>query len=332
MSESGLDRAVVATGVVEGDPLAGLAVVEAAMPVPGTDEVVVEVEAAALNHHDLWTLQGVGSVAHRFPVVLGSDGAGRGKVLYPLVPCCDPERCHGCRVGNASLCRRLTLLGEGRDGTMAPLVAVPAAHVLDAPANLTPVEASCLPSAWLTAWSMLREAEVSPGATVLVTGATGGVGVAALQLGAALGARMVAQVRRPDVANALEALGAEQVVTVEDDAKRVHGGEFDVVLESVGEETWAQSLRALRPGGTVVVAGATSGADPPADLRRVFWRRLRIIGVSMGSLHELQDLLRFVEVRDIHPAVAAVYPVAAATEAFAHLLRGSVLGKIVLEL
>lgn len=323
--------AVVATGVVEGDPLAGLDVRPVPPPTPSEDEALVGIRAAALNHHDLWTLRGVGAVKHGFPLVLGSDGASDGTVVYPLVPCGMRDACYGCRIGNASLCRRLTVLGEGRDGTMAPSVAVPSSHVLPSPRNLTPVESACLPSAWLTAWSMLQEAEIDRTSRVLVTGAAGGVGVASLQLGKALGATMVAQVRRPEVAPRLLAAGADHVVLSGDDAKADTGGEFDVVLESVGEATWASSLRALRPGGTVVVTGATSGSNPPADLRRIFWRRLRIVGVSMGSLDEMRDLIRFVEHHDIHPVVAATYAFAAAREAFEHLMRGGFVGKIVLE-
>lgn len=326
--------AVVATGVVEGDPLAGLDVRPVQPPSPSADETVVRIRAAALNHHDLWTLRGVGAVTHDFPLVLGSDGASDDTVVYPLLPCGMPDVCHGCRIGNASLCRRLTLLGEGRDGTMAPCVAVPSSHVLPSPRNLTPVESACLPSAWLTAWSMLREAEIGRASRVLVTGAAGGVGVASLQLGKALGATMVAQVRRPEVAPLLVAAGADHVVLADaaaKDAKAATGGEFDVVLESVGEATWASSLRALRPGGTVVVTGATSGPNPPADLRRIFWRRLRIVGVSMGSLEEMRELIRFVEDHDIHPVIAATYPFAAARDAFEHLMRGGFVGKIVLE-
>lgn len=325
--------AVVATRPSPEDPLAALDVVEAPEVKPLDGDTVVAVKAAALNHHDLWALRGVGAALESFPCVLGNDGAGEDYVLYPVIGCDDTANCYGCRVGDASLCRRLTVIGEGRPGTMAPSVALPARNVVPSPVSLTAVEAACLPAAYMTAYNMLfRASQPEPGDTVLVTGATGGLGVAALQLGSAAGFRMVAQVRRPEVAAQLEALGAEMVITTEDNPKAVIGREVDVVVESVGEATWATSLRCLRPGGTIVVAGATSGANPPADLQRVFWRQIRIAGASVGSLDDFESLMKFVDDRGVKPHIAGRYHVTEARGAFEHLYRGGPIGKIVLEL
>lgn len=325
--------AVVATRPSPDDPLAALDIVEAPSVEPLDGDAVVPVVAAALNHHDLWALRGVGAALDSFPCVLGNDGAGDGYVLYPVIGCGDTASCYGCRVGDNSLCRRLTVIGEGRPGTMAPTVALPERNVVPSPVSLSPAEAACLPAAYMTAYNMLfRASQPEPGDTVLVTGATGGLGVAALQLGAAAGFRMVAQVRRPEVAPQLEALGADIVITTEDNPKRVIGGEVDVVVESVGEATWATSLRSLRSGGTIVVAGATSGANPPADLQRVFWRQIRIAGASLGSLDDFESLAKFIDDRGVKPHIAARYHVTEARAAFEHLYRGGPIGKIVLEL
>jgi NADPH:quinone reductase-like Zn-dependent oxidoreductase len=312
------------------DPLSGLAVGPAPAVRALPSEQVVQIEAAALNHHDLWTLRGL--VGVRLPRVLGSDGAGAGRVLYPVMGCGDTAACRGCSAGDVHLCRRMSTLGEAVDGTLAPWVAVPTTHIVDAPANLTVEEAACLPSAYLTAYRMLfTVGGLGSGDTVLVTGATGGVGVAALQLGAAAGLRMVAQVRNESVASTLEDLGAACVVGADRDVKTVLGREVDAVIESVGKATWQNSLRAVRPGGTVLVTGATSG-DPPADLRRIFWRQLRVLGVSLGSREDMRRLVEFVEERQVKPRIAAVYPVEEARAAFERLAAGQVLGKVVVRL
>lgn len=324
--------AVVATRPSPDDPLAALDVVDAPEVKPLDGDTVVPVRAAALNHHDLWALRGVGAALESFPCVLGNDGAGDGYVLYPVIGCGETDACYGCRVGDQSLCRRLTVIGEGRPGTMAPEVALPAGNVVPSPVTLTTAESACLPAAYMTAYNMLfRASQPEPGDTVMVTGATGGLGVAALQLGSAAGFRMVAQVRRPEVAPALEALGAEAVITTEDNPKRMIGREVDVVIESVGEATWGTSLRSLRSGGTIVVAGATSGANPPADLQRVFWRQIRIAGASLGSLHDFESLVKFVDDKGVKPHIAGMYHVTEARAAFEHLYRGGPIGKVVLE-
>jgi NADPH:quinone reductase-like Zn-dependent oxidoreductase len=322
--------AAVAVATDPADPLAGLDVRDVPAPQPGVGDVVVDVRAAALNHHDLWTLRGVGGVRAELPRVLGSDGAGDGTVLWPVLTCGDPAACRGCRDGHPLLCRRLSTLGEARDGTLQSRVALPSGNVVAAPAHLDAGESACLASAYLTAWSMLRAAEVTDGDTVAVTGANGGVGVAALQLGAAMGLRMVAQLRRTELGDRLTALGADVVVAQDDDLKSALGGEVDVVLESVGRDTWHSSLRALRPGGTLVVTGASSGDDPSAELRRVFWRRLRILGVSLGDRSDLEDLVAFVGRTGLRPCVAERFALADARDAFRRLADG-VLGKVVVE-
>ncbi len=353
--------AVMATRAMPKDPLAALALLPLIPPPLSAGEVRAVVRAGALNHHDLWTLRGVSAVPLSYPRVMGSDGAGDGVLFYPVLGGCqDPSRCYGCSHDDLSLCERSSLIGESRDGTLAPSVVLPADHVVASPRHLSDIEAACLPSAYLTAYRQLfRAAQTGAGDTILVTGATGGIGVAAIQLGSALGARMIAQIRTRAQPRAVDiqaagqaggaegfaddladdfavekellALGADRVLTLDDDVKS-QVGPVDVVLENVGEATWKSSLRALRPGGTLVVSGATSGANPPADLRRIFWRGLRVIGVSLGSRSDLEHLVSFVEDTRMRPRVAAVYPLEQAREAFTHLMRGRVLGKIVLQM
>jgi len=320
--------AAYAARVCPDDPLSALEVGERPDPVPpSADWVGVTVTAATLNHHDLWSLRGVGLTAEQLPRVLGCDGAGvtddgQEVVLHAVIA--DPAAGYG---GDETLDPAMSLLSERYDGTLAERVVVPRRNLVPRPASLTNVEAACLPCAWLTAYRMLfTRGGVRPGSRVLVQGAGGGVATAAIVLARAAGAVVFATSRdEAKRARALE-LGAHAAVE--------SGGRLpdraDVVIETVGKATWAHSLKSLRPGGTVVVSGATSGADPGADLQRVFYRQLSVVGSTMGTRAELEALLRFLEATGVRPVVDTVLPLSAAREAFSRMSSGDVVGKLVL--
>jgi NADPH:quinone reductase-like Zn-dependent oxidoreductase len=227
--------------------------------------------------------------------------------------------------GDETLDPRRSLLSERHDGTLADLVTVPARNLVPKPAALTFEEAACLPTAWLTAYRMLFvQAGVEPGSTVLVQGAGGGVATALVMLGHAAGHRMWVTSRSPEKADRAVALGAD--AAFESGARLPE--RVDAVMETVGSATWAHSLRALRPGGTVVVSGATSGDDPSADLRRVFFLQLRVVGSTMGTRDELERLVRFCEVTGVRPLVDHTLPLTEARDGFARLASGEQFGKI----
>ena len=211
-------------------------------------------------------------------------------------------------------------------GTLAQRVAVPSRNLVPKPAFLSFAEAACLPTAYLTAYRMLfGRAHLQPGQSVLVQGAGGGVATAAILLGRAAGIAVYVTSRSEEKrARALE-LGAVGAIEP--------GGRLpvrvDAVLETVGKATWDHSLKSLRPGGTVVVAGATTGADPSADLARMFWRQLSVVGSSMGTIVELHRLCAFLEQTGIHPLVDSEHALADAPTAFARLEAGAEFGKIV---
>jgi NADPH:quinone reductase-like Zn-dependent oxidoreductase len=268
------------------DPLSGLVVAERPTPEVPAGWVRVHLRAAALNHHDLWSLKGVGLAAARLPMVLGCDGAGvlddgTEVVVHAVVP--SPGWS-----GDETLDPRRTLLSELYDGTLAEQVVVPEGNVLPKPPELSWVDAACLPTAWLTAYRMLfTNAAVRPGQTVLVQGAGGGVATAAIVLARAAGLRVWATSRDAGKRDRAVEIGAHEAF---ESGARLPD-KVDAVLETVGKATWAHSLRALRPGGTLVVSGATSGADPSADLNRIFFLQLKVIGSTMGNREELRDLL-----------------------------------------
>ena len=306
------------------NPLAGLRLGEHPEPEPSEDWVVVDVRATSVNHHDLWSLKGVGLSADRLPMILGCDAAG-----------VDPE-------GNEVIVHGVisdggypdettdpgrTLLSEKHQGTFAERVAVPRRNLLPKPAELTWAEAACLPTAWLTAYRMLfTRSTLRPGQTVLVQGAGGGVSTALIMLARQGGFRVWVTSRdEAKRARALE-LGAHEAF--ESGARLPE--RVDAVMETVGAATWSHSLRSLKPGGELVIAGATSGSMPPADLSRIFFLQLSVIGSTMGTRDELARLVALCQTTGLRPLIDHVLPLSQADEALRLVERGDLFGKIVL--
>jgi len=301
------------------DPLTGLEVGDRPAPDARDDWTVVDVRAASLNHHDLWSLRGVGLRDEQLPMILGTDAAGvvdgREVVVHGVIGTL------GAPAGEEPR----SLLSERYPGTLAEQVAVPAANLVDKPAALSFEEAACLPTAWLTAYRMLfTTGRAAPGQRVLVQGAGGGVATAAVVLGAAAGLEVVVTSRSDERRARALALGAAQAVEPGARVPRV-----DLVLETVGRATWSHSLRSVRPGGTVVVAGATSGDPTAAELTRVFFQELTVRGVTMGSRDDLAHLLAFLARTGARPVIDRVHPLASARSAFGRLAAGDQFGKLV---
>jgi NADPH:quinone reductase-like Zn-dependent oxidoreductase len=308
------------------DPVSALAVGERPEPAAAEDWVVVEVEAACLNHHDVWALRGVGLPPERLPMILGCDAAG-------FDPDGNPVIVHALVTSDgwrgretADPCR--TLLSELHQGTLAERVAVPRRNLVPKPDALSFEEAACLPTAWLTAYRMLFERSgLEPGQTVLVQGAAGGVASAAIALGRAGGLRVWATSRDERKRAFAEEIGAD--AAFETGARLPD--KVDAVLETVGEATWGHSLRSLKPGGRIVVVGATSGDVPPAELSRVFFKELEVVGSTMGERDQLAQLVRMLETTGVRPRIDRTLPLADAAEGVDAMVRGDLLGKIVLK-
>ena len=316
--------AAFAAAIDRDDPIAGLRVGERPEPEVPDGWTMVNVRSAALNHHDLWSLRGIGLSEDSLPMILGCDAAGIDEdgndVVVHAVITSDSWR------GDDTLDPRRSLLSERYQGALAERVAVPKRNVLPKPPELSFEHAACLPTAWLTAYRMLfTRGDVKPGMTVLVQGATGGVATALTVLGSAAGARIWVTSRSQDKREQALKLGAEQAF----EAGARLPERVDLVMETVGEATWPHSVRSLKPGGTLVVSGATSGQAPAAELNRVFFLQLSVVGSTMGTREELERLIRFCLERDIRPTIHASMPLTDAREGFQALLEGDVVGKIV---
>ena len=303
------------------DPLSGLEVGSTHRPRPRV--VTVDV-AAALSHHDVWSLR-VGLPADRLPMILGCDAAGTDPegnevLVHSVIP--SPGW-----AGDETLDPRRSLLSEVHPGTLAEQVRVPARNLVPKPAELSWEQAACLPTAWLTAYRMLfTNAGVQPGDTVLVQGAAGGVATALVQLGSAAGLRMWVTSRDAAKGEAAVALGALHAF---DSGARLPE-RVDAVMETVGAATWSHSVNSLRPGGRIVISGATSGDAPAkAELTKIFFKQLQVIGSTMGTRDELERLTKFVVAQSIQPKIDRVLPLAEAREGFAAMAAGQVDGKVV---
>ncbi|HEY6398803.1 MAG TPA: zinc-binding dehydrogenase [Solirubrobacteraceae bacterium] len=317
--------AAFASSLHRDDPLQGLSIGECPEPTRREGWAIVNVKASSLNHHDLWSLRGVGLSEEQLPMILGCDAAGideeGNEVVVHSVISGDDWR------ADETLDPRRSILSERHPGTFAEQVAVPRRNLIPKPKELSFVEAACLPTAWLTAFRMLfTRARVSPGATILVQGSSGGVATALTVIGSAAGLRVWVTGRSAEKREQAVALGADRAF--EPGARLPE--RVDAVMETTGAATWGHSIRSLKPGGTVVISGATTGDASPAELRRVFFLQLSIVGSTMGTRDELERLIRFCIERNVRPRIHATHPLADARTGFEALLAGEVVGKVVL--
>ena len=318
-------------------------------PEPGRDEVVLRVRAAALNHLDLWARRGLPGLELELPHVGGSDMAGvvertgegvtgwsRGDraVVNPSLWC---GECEWCVRGEESMCRRYRILGEHVAGGLAERVRVPARNLLALPEGIPFQRAAAAPLVYQTAWrALLNRGELRPGESVLITGASGGVSTAAIQIAKLAGATVHAATSGPENVRRVRELGADRVFDrLEEDFSRgvweaTEKRGVDLVLDGVGEAVWEACVRALAKGGRFVTYGATTGAEGRVDIRRVFWHQLDLRGSTMASRSEFEAVMALVFGGRLNPAVDAVLPLEEIREAHARLEEGDVFGKLVI--
>jgi NADPH:quinone reductase-like Zn-dependent oxidoreductase len=317
-------RAAVAVSQDSDNPLAGLVVQDVPEPSVPLGWSRVRVVASSLNPHDLWTLRGVGHPAERIPMTLGCDAAGytddgQAVIVHPVIG--DADRGYG----DVTMDPQRALLSEMHNGAFAEYVVVPTRNLVAKPDFLSFAEAAALPIAWGTAYRMLfTRARLRAGDRVLVQGATGGVASAAIALARAAGATVYATTRDQESFEFARECGAHEVFL---SGSRLPE-RVDIVVESVGEATWSHSLKALRPGGTIVICGATSGANPPADLNRVFYQQLSVVGSTGCTVPEFEQLLRLLEATGLRPRISHTVTLENIHAGFELLLAGANRGKI----
>jgi NADPH:quinone reductase-like Zn-dependent oxidoreductase len=338
----------VRAAVLDLDQVVVTEVPDAPLPEPG--QVRVAIHAAALNHLDLFVIQGLPGSEPRGPRILGADGAGvvdtvgagvtrvkaGDRVLFN--PGISDYRCEYCNKGEHGMCVNYRLLGEHLPGTLAEFVTLPEANVALLPAldpPLTWAEAAAFSLVTLTAWRMVvTRAAVRAGETVLIWGIGGGVSLTALRIAKRIGARVVVTSSSDAKLAAARELGADltlnhgtQRIAAEIRALTAKRG-VDVVVENVGAATWEESLRCLAKGGRLVTCGATSGPTVTMDARRLFWNQYTILGSTMGNAREYAEVVRVLGTGELRPVVDRVFPLAEARAAFARLEHGEQLGKI----
>lgn len=313
------------------------------------DHVLVRVRACAMNHLDLWVRKGIPKVP--LPHVLGSDVAGeivevgeyvsgfktgQRVLLAPMHFC---SHCEKCTAGLQNQCREFTVLGNAVDGGNCELIAAPAANVIPFPNSLDFNQAASVPLVFTTGWHMLvGRAQVKPGQTVLVLGANSGVGIAGIQIAKFFHCRVIATAGDDRKAERARELGADYVINhyhqkISEEVRRITNKEgVDIVLEHVGSATWDESVRSLRPAGTLVTCGATTGYQVGVDLRFLFSRQLSLLGSYMGTLGELQEVLKHVFTGKLRPVVDRTFPLSEARAAHEYMEDSQMFGKIVLNL
>jgi NADPH:quinone reductase-like Zn-dependent oxidoreductase len=309
------------------DPVSALELGDRPEPEVPEGWAEVTVRAASLNHHDVWSLRGVGLRDDALPMILGCDAAGvdaDGNEVVVHAVIADPAW-----RGDETFDPKRSLLSERHQGTFAERVVVPRRNLVPKPPELSFEEAACLPTAWLTAYRMLfTRGGVVPGTTVLVQGAGGGVATALILLARAAGARVWATSRSEERRARAVELGAHEAF--EPGARLPE--RVDAVMETVGRATWSHSMKSLKPGGTLVISGATSGDASPAELTRIFFLQLSVVGSTMGTRDELERLARFCADNDLRPLIDRTLPLADAREGFEAMVSGDVFGKIVFTL
>ena len=316
-------------------------------PQPRKDQVLVRVRACAMNHLDLWVRKGLPGV--KLPHILGSDiageivevgeyvsgfKAGQRVLIAPMHFC---NHCAKCVAGLQNQCSEFTVLGNGVDGGDCELIAVPAVNVIAIPDSFDFVQAASVPLVFLTAWHMLVGlAGIRQGQTVLVLGGGSGVGIAATQIAKLFHARVITTAGDERKLEKASGLGADYSVNhyqqkISQEVRRITNKEgVDIVVEHVGAATWEESMKSLKPGGTIVTCGATTGPEVSFDLRFLFSRQLSFLGSYMGTMGELYEVLGHVFAGRLKPVVDRIFPLKEARSAHEYMEKSQMFGKIVL--
>ena len=337
--------------ITEHGELDKVSVAEAAKPMPGPREVLIQVKSAALNHLDIWVRKGRPGVTMSMPHILGSDASGviselgagvsgfavgDEVIINPGLSC---RRCEYCARGEQSECSSFGIVGMNRPGTFAEYVAVPATNVYRKPTHLSFDEAAALPLAYVTAWRMLMtRAGLKPGQTLLIHGIGGGAALAALQLAKLAGSDVIATSSSDEKLGWAEQIGAKHIINYKRQdvaicVKELTSGRgVDVVIDTVGAATWPIDFACVRRGGKIVICGVTSGPNAETNLQALYWNQLIVMGSTMGSDDDFRAMVAAVSSAKLKPVIDSVFPLAEVDKAMSKMEAGTQFGKIVLKI
>ncbi len=318
-------------------------------PSPSPDEALIQVKACALNHLDIWLRKGVPGQKMPLPMIPGCDVAGVVKkagvfargikagdrvVISPGLSC---GRCAECLSGRDNLCTSYGIIGENRNGGCAEFICVPGVNVIPIPGKLSFNEAAAIPMVFLTAWHMLAtRARVQPGETVVVHASGSGVSTAGIQIARLLGGRVIATAGSDAKLRKARDLGAEETINYrkldfyEELKKITRRRGVDVIFDHIGADTWEKNIKSLKMGGRLVICGVTSGFEVATDIRYIFFRRLSVLGSTMGSKGELLQVMNLVNRGDLRPVIDSVYPLSQIQSAHKRMQDRKVFGKIII--
>jgi NADPH:quinone reductase-like Zn-dependent oxidoreductase len=308
-------------------------------PVAGKGNVIIDVEYCGVNHLDIWTRMGIAGKKIRLPHICGCDIVGSVKgqrvMVYPGVSC---GRCRHCRAGHENLCSEFAIIGGISDwnGGYAEKVAVPARNVIKLPAALKSETAATLAVSYLVAWNMLKTNGAGRDKTILVYGASSGVGMATIQLAKALGAEVITTVSGKEKDDFAERLGANHIIdrtsqNVAEEVKKTFPAGVDIAVDHVGAATWPISIAVLRHGGRMAVCGMTSGNEAMVPVRMFYSKQIVMTGALLGTRAQLQELIRFVVKKRIKPVIDSVLPLEKARQAQERIEAELHMGKILLK-
>ncbi len=316
-------------------------------PVLRKDQVLVKVRACALNHLDLWLRAGLPGT--KLPHINGSDVAGdvvevgeyvrdvkvgQRVLLVPMTFC---NHCEYCTSAQQNFCHEFTVLGRGVDGGNCELIAVPRVNIVPIPDTLTYEQAAAVPLVFLTAWHMLvGRAQLKTGQTVLVLGAGSGVGSAAIQIAKLFNCAVITTAGDERKLEKAGELGADHTINhykqkISDEVKRITGKQgVDIVFEHVGKATWEESMRSLKPGGTIVTCGATTGPEVGINLNVLFGKQLSYMGSFMGNMTDFNEVMKHVFSGRLKPVVDRTFPLSEAGAAHEYTEKSEMFGKVLL--
>lgn len=317
-------------------------------PIPNPSEILIRVKYCGLNHLDIWTRLGIPGITIGFPHVCGSDIVGsveeeyaeipKGSrvLVYPGIGCND---CYNCRNGTETLCRDFSIIGglSKYNGGYAEYVTVPKTNIIPLPREISDEQAATLSISYLTAWNIVKKLHLKENDTVLIYGASGGLGMAMIQISKALGIRTITTISDDSKLNFVYDIGSDYVINRKkkeitlEVQKITQGIGVDAVVDNAGQKTLNTSINSVRKGGKIAMCGTTSGSEANFQIRTFYSKQIQLFGILIGSKLELLELINFVNEKNIVPKIDSVLPLAQVQQAHDKLEKGEQLGKILIK-